>query len=409
MAEWDVRQVDQVWDEYTRAIEELAASGVCDVLAHPDLVKIARRVPAVPDEFYDRITEAAVRSGMAAELSSAGWRKPIGEEYPAPPLLKRFVDAGVPLTTASDAHSLPDVADRAEDLRDLFTPPASPGCRGSGIADPIRSRWPRRWKGSTGDHPGRTGLPADQPRRLPARSPSAAPRDLGHPGRLLLFRPGPSGPDGGRQRGSGRDHPGRPRTDAAVQQRHRGPARPGGPDRRRRGLAPGHRHVESGEVTRGEIELDSGDEPVRLHCIPVRCEVVGGRAGPAVGRGGTSTRPSRADLSRPLRALGHHGGRVDLPFPSEEVATEEAPRVGDGVVLVDEEGQVRYASPNATNALHRMGMYSHIEGRRLTELGIEESAIEWALASALPVVEEVERRPDVTVLIHCIPLLADGK
>jgi len=94
-----------------------------------------------------------------------------------------------------------------------------------------------------------------------------------------------------------------------------------------------------------------------------------------------------------------------FPFPSEEVATEEAPRVGDGVVLVDEEGRVRYASPNATNALHRMGMYSQIEGRRLTDLGIEESAIEWALASALPVVEEVERRPDVTVLLHCIPLV----
>ena len=52
-----------------------------------------------------------------------------------------------------------------------------------------------------------------------------------------------------------------------------------------------------------------------------------------------------------------------------------------------------------------MGMYSQIEGRRLTDLGIEESAIEWALASALPVVEEVERRPDVTVLLHCIPLV----
>ena len=97
-----------------------------------------------------------------------------------------------------------------------------------------------------------------------------------------------------------------------------------------------------------------------------------------------------------------------FPFPNEEVATEEAPRVGDGVVLVDEEGRVRYASPNATNALHRMGMYSQIEGRRLTDLGIEESAIEWALASALPVVEEVERRPDVTVLLHCIPLIEAG-
>ena len=121
LAEWDHRVIDQVWDEYTRALEELAASGVCDVLAHPDLVKITGRVPEVPDEFYDRITEAAVRSGMAAELSSAGWRKPVGEEYPAPPLLRRFVAQGVPLTTASDAHTLPDVAERADDLRDLLT------------------------------------------------------------------------------------------------------------------------------------------------------------------------------------------------------------------------------------------------------------------------------------------------
>jgi histidinol-phosphatase (PHP family) len=120
MAEWDMRDIDAVWDEYTRAMEELGASGACDVFAHPDLVKVAGRVPAVPDEFYDRITEAAARSGMAAELSSAGWRKPVGEEYPAPPLLKRFVEQGVPLTTASDAHSLPDVADRADDLRELL-------------------------------------------------------------------------------------------------------------------------------------------------------------------------------------------------------------------------------------------------------------------------------------------------
>ena len=118
--EWNHRDIDQVWDEYTLAMEELGASGVCDVFAHPDLVKITGRVPAVPDEFYDRITEAAVASGMAAELSSAGWRKPIGQEYPAPPLLKRFVERGVPLTTASDAHNLPDVAERSDDLRALL-------------------------------------------------------------------------------------------------------------------------------------------------------------------------------------------------------------------------------------------------------------------------------------------------
>jgi histidinol-phosphatase (PHP family) len=120
MAEWDVRDIDAVWEEYTRAMEELGASGACDVFAHPDLIKIAGHRPAVPDEFYDRIAEAAAASGMAAELSSAGWRKPVGEEYPAPPLLRRFVERGVPLTTASDAHTLPDVAHRADDLRSLL-------------------------------------------------------------------------------------------------------------------------------------------------------------------------------------------------------------------------------------------------------------------------------------------------
>ncbi|MHB1709819.1 MAG: histidinol-phosphatase [Acidimicrobiales bacterium] len=120
MAEWEIRDIDAVWEEYTRAMVELAASGVCDVLAHPDLVKVAGKVPAVPDEFYDRMAQAAVTSGMAAEVSSAGWRKPFGEEYPAPPLLRRFVKEGVPLTTASDAHRLSDVADRAEDMRGLL-------------------------------------------------------------------------------------------------------------------------------------------------------------------------------------------------------------------------------------------------------------------------------------------------
>jgi histidinol-phosphatase (PHP family) len=98
-------------------LEELAASGTCDVLAHPDLIKVAGYVPDAPAEWWDRMAEAAAVSGMAAEVSSAGWRKPAGEQYPAAGLLERFVGRGVPLTTASDAHRLEHVADRADDLR----------------------------------------------------------------------------------------------------------------------------------------------------------------------------------------------------------------------------------------------------------------------------------------------------
>jgi len=119
-AEWDSRSIESVWDAYTEALEELAASGVCDVLAHPDLVKVGGRRPAVPDEWYDRMAEAAASSGMAAEVSSAGWRKPVAEAYPAPALLSRFRKAGVPATTASDSHGLGDVASRSADLRSLL-------------------------------------------------------------------------------------------------------------------------------------------------------------------------------------------------------------------------------------------------------------------------------------------------
>ncbi len=117
MDEWSVRQVDQCWDDYTEAIEELAATQTCDVLAHPDLIKVVGKHPDSPVEWWDRIAEAAVTHDMAAEVSSAGWRKPVDEQYPAQPLLERFVAGGVPLTTASDAHHAHHVADRSDDLR----------------------------------------------------------------------------------------------------------------------------------------------------------------------------------------------------------------------------------------------------------------------------------------------------
>jgi histidinol-phosphatase (PHP family) len=134
MAEWSTRQVDDCWEAYTEALEELAASGACDVLAHPDLIKVAGYVPAAPAEWWDRIAEAAATSGMAAEVSSAGWRKPVGEQYPAQGLLERFVARGVPLTTASDAHRLEHVADRADDLRAVL------GAAGAGVLQGYRGR-----------------------------------------------------------------------------------------------------------------------------------------------------------------------------------------------------------------------------------------------------------------------------
>lgn len=118
--EWNVRTIESIWDSYTLALEEIAASDVCDVLAHPDLCAITGRMPSVPDEFYDRMAEAAAAAGIAAELNAAGWRKPIAAPYPAPPLLSRFASRNVPMTTASDAHRHDRVAERGDDLRSML-------------------------------------------------------------------------------------------------------------------------------------------------------------------------------------------------------------------------------------------------------------------------------------------------
>jgi two-component sensor histidine kinase len=73
--------------------------------------------------------------------------------------------------------------------------------------------------------------------------------------------------------------------------------------------------------------------------------------------------------------------------------------------VLDENRRVTFASPNAVNALHRMGIVSQIVGSGLEALEDETHAVSRAFTGRLPVIEEIERRPEVVVLIHCIPLI----
>jgi histidinol-phosphatase (PHP family) len=119
-AQWATRDVDAAWSEYAAALGELAASGAVDVLAHPDLIKVAGHVASAPGEVWDAMAASASSAGLAVECSSAGWFKPIGEQYPSAGLLDRYVAAGVGFTTASDAHQLDRVGTRVDELADLL-------------------------------------------------------------------------------------------------------------------------------------------------------------------------------------------------------------------------------------------------------------------------------------------------
>ena len=108
---WARFPVEEVWRRYFETLRELAGSGLVDVLAHADLVKIFGMRPdrgeiAVHEA---EVAEAVAEAGLAVEVSTAGLRRRVAEIYPSPTLLAELHARGVPVTLASDAHVYHDV------------------------------------------------------------------------------------------------------------------------------------------------------------------------------------------------------------------------------------------------------------------------------------------------------------
>jgi histidinol-phosphatase (PHP family) len=100
---------DAVWRRYFEMLAEAARSGLFDILAHPDLVKVWGSGRPLPDRdprfYYDPAIEAIAESGIAVEISTAGLRKPVGEIYPARAFAEMCVEAGSEFALSSDAHT----------------------------------------------------------------------------------------------------------------------------------------------------------------------------------------------------------------------------------------------------------------------------------------------------------------
>jgi histidinol-phosphatase (PHP family) len=123
---WDLgRSAEEIWRAYFRTLGEAAGSGLFDILAHPDLVKVWGRDKPLPDgdlrRYYELAVEGIAESGIAIEVSTAGLRKRAREIYPARAFLEMCLEAGAPVALSSDAHLPKDVGadyDRALELLD---------------------------------------------------------------------------------------------------------------------------------------------------------------------------------------------------------------------------------------------------------------------------------------------------
>jgi histidinol-phosphatase (PHP family) len=105
-AQFERRNIDEMYADYFRRLRELIATGLVDSLAHLDLIKIHGHRPIADIGTLINETLEFIRArNLAIELSTAGWRKPVNELYPSDSIIELAMDKGIPFTTASDAHS----------------------------------------------------------------------------------------------------------------------------------------------------------------------------------------------------------------------------------------------------------------------------------------------------------------
>jgi histidinol-phosphatase (PHP family) len=110
---------EKVWKRYFDTLAEAARTGMFDVMAHPDLVKVWGKGRPGPEgdrrRYYEPAVEAFLEAGVAVEISTAGLRKPVAEMYPSRAFLEMCLEAGRPVSLSSDAHTPDEVAYRYEE------------------------------------------------------------------------------------------------------------------------------------------------------------------------------------------------------------------------------------------------------------------------------------------------------
>jgi two-component sensor histidine kinase len=171
-----------------------------------------------------------------------------------------------------------------------------------------------------------------------------------------------------------------------------------------------HQSFNSGVIVEGELELEDVVGPVPVWCVPVRhggvvIAVMVRLQGPLRGSASLYEQQYLSVFVR-LCAMVSDGS---FPYREDAVAGPGLPRVGDGVILMDARGLVEFATPNAVNALHRLGVYTSAEGHTFEDLGVKARAISRSLDFGIPTLEEIDVGHDVAILVHGVPLIADQK
>lgn len=107
---YNEKDIDALYERYFAMVQQMAGSGLFQIVGHLDVVK---KYAFFPRRNWEHLLEetclAIKRADMCVEFNTAGWRAPIGEAYPGEVFLAKCCELNVPVTMGSDAHRPRDV------------------------------------------------------------------------------------------------------------------------------------------------------------------------------------------------------------------------------------------------------------------------------------------------------------
>lgn len=119
--DFDLRDLRGIYREYFGLVSAAARSGLFHSIGHLDLPK---KFGHIPEGGYLELAEEALRviagEGLALDVNTAGWRKPIAEVYPSAAILARAKELGIPVVLGSDAHQPAEVGHRFGDAVEVL-------------------------------------------------------------------------------------------------------------------------------------------------------------------------------------------------------------------------------------------------------------------------------------------------
>lgn len=118
---YDGKNIDRLFEVYFDQVTAAAASGLFDIIAHCDLIRIYGFKPSSdPEHLYRNLAKSFKIHDIAFEVNTNGRNRPVGDFYPDRRFLGIFREENVPVCVNSDAHMPSRVGQHFDEAYELL-------------------------------------------------------------------------------------------------------------------------------------------------------------------------------------------------------------------------------------------------------------------------------------------------